>query len=84
MLVNLLVTFVETPNEPIQHGYYYALAFCLTNFVSVIFDLHYKYNMKKVNLRVRAALITLIYDKTLKVRYGFVLNVFLDLLNLLP
>lgn len=52
MLVELLVTYVSHPEQPLVDGIYYTLAFFATSLVSVLFQHHYDYQKKKTNLQV--------------------------------
>ncbi|XP_066936141.1 ATP-binding cassette sub-family C member 10-like isoform X2 [Clytia hemisphaerica] len=67
LLLNFLLSFMENKTEPISHGYYYALALFLSTFLSTILAGHYQYQIRIVNLQIRASLITSIYEKTLSI-----------------
>ena len=67
LLLNLLVKYMENPDEVIWHGYIYALGLFLTTLLSSIFATQFNYHISVVGLRIRAALITTVYRKSLKV-----------------
>lgn len=64
LLLNKLVNFIENVDEPLVHGYYYAIGLFLSTFIGSLFSTHFDYQVNKVNLRVKSALITNIYRKT--------------------
>lgn len=65
ILLNLLVSYMEKKSEPEQNGYWYAsglfLATLLGSFCSTQFD----YNCSVVGYKIRTAIITTIYRKSL-------------------
>ena len=68
LLLNKLVSFMESGDkEPMIHGYYYALGLFLSTLVVAFLATHYDYQMNLIILRMRAALITTIYRKSLAV-----------------
>ncbi|XP_072165776.1 ATP-binding cassette sub-family C member 10-like [Diadema setosum] len=67
LLLNAIVSFMENGKEPMRYGYYYALGLFLSTFLSAMLGTHFNYQITKIQVRVRAALITTIYRKSLAV-----------------
>ena len=68
LLLNALVSFMENGDqEPMIHGYYYALGLFLSTLVIAFMGTHYNYQINVIILRMRAALITAVYRKALAV-----------------
>lgn len=67
VLLNLLVTFMENSSEPAWHGYAYAGLLLACTFLGSLSSTHFSYRINVVGLKIRAALITTIYRKTLAV-----------------
>ncbi|XP_039245421.1 multidrug resistance-associated protein 7 isoform X3 [Pipra filicauda] len=67
LLLNLLVNFMESRQEPLSHGVLYALGLFAGSFLSALLRNQFSYEMNKVTLMVRAALISAIYRKALRV-----------------
>ncbi|NWU78711.1 MRP7 protein, partial [Onychorhynchus coronatus] len=65
LLLNLLVNFMESRQEPLSHGVLYALGLFAGSFLSALLRNQFTYEMNKVTLMVRAALISAIYRKAL-------------------
>eukprot|EP00794_Sanderia_malayensis_P019839 gene19839-21781_t len=67
ILLNLLISFMENKKEPVEHGYYYALGLLVSTLLAALLDAQYSYQVNKVGLQCRAALITTVYEKALAV-----------------
>ncbi|NWS22729.1 MRP7 protein, partial [Pachyramphus minor] len=67
LLLNLLVNFMESRQEPLSHGVLYALGLFAGSFLSALLRNQFSYEMNKVTLMVRAAVISAIYRKALRV-----------------
>ncbi|KAL8565198.1 hypothetical protein ACOMHN_003985 [Nucella lapillus] len=67
ILLNLLLTFIETKKEPEYHGYLYAFGLLLGTFLGTICSTQFDYNSQVVGLKIRCAIITTVYRKALTV-----------------
>lgn len=67
LLLNLLVNFMESRQEPLSHGVFYALGLFAASFLSALLRNQFSYEVNKVTLMVRAAVISAIYRKALRV-----------------
>lgn len=67
IILNLLVTFMETPAEPSWHGYVYAGLLLISTFLASMLATHFNFRICVVGLKLRAALITTVYRKGLAV-----------------
>ena len=67
ILLNLLVSFMETKTEPEHNGYIYAAGLFLSTLLGAFFSSQFDYNCKVVGFKIRTAVITTIYRKTLSV-----------------
>ncbi|NWI59307.1 MRP7 protein, partial [Calyptomena viridis] len=67
LLLNLLVNFMESQQEPLSHGVLYALGLFAGSFLGALLRNQFSYEMNKVMLMVRAAVISAIYCKALRV-----------------
>ncbi|CAH1791548.1 unnamed protein product [Owenia fusiformis] len=65
LLLNLLISYMENKSEPIEHGYLYASGLFLSTFLSAILSSQFTYHVTLVGLKIRAAIITTIYQRTL-------------------
>lgn len=65
LLLNKLVTFIETKQEAMQDGYLYAGGLCAVTLIGAFCNAHFNFLMAKVGLKIRGSLITTIYKKTL-------------------
>ena len=65
LLLNLLVSFMENRNEPVEHGYYYALGLFLSTLLGSLLASQFNYYIQIVGLKIRSAIITAVYQKTL-------------------
>uniref|UniRef100_A0A1Y1JUE0 ABC-type xenobiotic transporter n=1 Tax=Photinus pyralis TaxID=7054 RepID=A0A1Y1JUE0_PHOPY len=65
LLLKKLVSFIEDQSEEMYFGYLYALGLCLTTLLAAFCDTHFNFYMGVVGLKIRAALVTTIYRKTL-------------------
>ncbi|XP_030915277.1 multidrug resistance-associated protein 7 isoform X2 [Geospiza fortis] len=67
LLLNLLVNFMESRQEPLSHGILYALGLFAGSFLGALLRSQFRYEMNKMALMVRAAVISAIYRKALRV-----------------
>ncbi|KFP68816.1 Multidrug resistance-associated protein 7 [Cariama cristata] len=67
LLLNLLVNFMESRQEPLSHGVLYALGLFAGSFLGALLRNQFNYEVNKVTLMVRAAVISAIYRKALRV-----------------
>ncbi|XP_060871850.1 LOW QUALITY PROTEIN: ATP-binding cassette sub-family C member 10-like [Metopolophium dirhodum] len=61
-----LITFVSHHEEPISHGYIYMAGLVLMSLISIVFVSHYEYQKHMLGIKIRGALVTMIYKKTLE------------------
>ncbi|XP_074435930.1 ATP-binding cassette sub-family C member 10 isoform X1 [Larus michahellis] len=67
LLLNLLVNFMESRQEPLSHGVLYALGLFAGSFLGALLRNQFSYEVNKLMLMVRAAIISAIYRKALRV-----------------
>ncbi|NXR48741.1 MRP7 protein, partial [Hippolais icterina] len=67
LLLNLLVNFMESRQEPLSHGVLYALGLFAGSFLGALLRNQFSYEMNKMALMVRAAVISAVYRKALRV-----------------
>ncbi|XP_039915648.1 ATP-binding cassette sub-family C member 10 isoform X1 [Hirundo rustica] len=67
LLLNLLVNFMESRREPLSHGVLYALGLFAGSFLGALLRNQFSYETNKMALMVRAAVISAIYRKALRV-----------------
>ncbi|XP_065061425.1 ATP-binding cassette sub-family C member 10-like [Rhopilema esculentum] len=67
ILLNNLVSFIEKKQEPVEHGYYYAFGLMSSTLVGALLNAQFTYQVNKVRLQCRAALVTTVYEKALSV-----------------
>ncbi|NXB08256.1 MRP7 protein, partial [Cnemophilus loriae] len=67
LLLNLLVNFMESRQEPLSHGVLYALGLFAGSFLGALLRNQFSYEINKMTLMVRAAVISAIYRKALRV-----------------
>jgi len=67
ILLNLLLHFMVDRSLPLWHGYAYTAALLLSTLLGAIFSTHFSYRVAVVGLKFRAALVSMVYDKTLTV-----------------
>ncbi|CAI8012847.1 Multidrug resistance-associated protein 7, partial [Geodia barretti] len=67
LLLYQLVSFIENKQEPMYYGYLFALGLMCSTLVTAILTSHFNYQVNKVGLKVRAALITEVYRKSLSI-----------------
>lgn len=65
ILLNQLVTFIESKSEKKEDGYFFAIGLCLSALVTALCNAHFNFLMAKVGMKIRSAIITLVYRKTL-------------------
>ncbi|XP_072104805.1 ATP-binding cassette sub-family C member 10 isoform X2 [Mobula birostris] len=67
LLLNLLVNFMESGTEQMSKGIWYTLGLFLSTFVGAIILNQFNYQVMMVGMSVRAAIISAIYRKALRV-----------------
>ncbi|XP_066034710.1 ATP-binding cassette sub-family C member 10 isoform X1 [Chamaea fasciata] len=67
LLLNLLVNFMESRQEPLSHGVLYALGLFAGSFLGALLRNQFSYETNKMALMVRGAIISAIYRKALRV-----------------
>ncbi|XP_042318198.1 ATP-binding cassette sub-family C member 10 isoform X2 [Sceloporus undulatus] len=67
LLLNLLVSFMESHKEPLSHGVMYTLGLFAGSFLGAILRNQFSYEINKTMLVVRTAVISAIYQKALRV-----------------
>uniref|UniRef100_A0ACB8GBZ2 Uncharacterized protein n=1 Tax=Sphaerodactylus townsendi TaxID=933632 RepID=A0ACB8GBZ2_9SAUR len=67
LLLNLLVSFMESHQEPLSHGVLYALGLFAGSFLGAIIRNQFSYEVNKMMLMVRTAVISAIYQKAVRV-----------------
>ncbi|XP_029448719.1 multidrug resistance-associated protein 7-like isoform X2 [Rhinatrema bivittatum] len=67
LLLNLLVNFMETREEPLSFGILYAVGLFASSFLGALLRSQFTYEVNKVMLMVRAAVVSSIYCKSLRV-----------------
>lgn len=67
ILLNLLVSYMETKSEKEENGYLYATGLFLATLFGTFLSTQFDYNCKVVGLKVRTAIITTVYRKSLSV-----------------
>ncbi|NXF15449.1 MRP7 protein, partial [Rhodinocichla rosea] len=67
LLLNLLVNFMESRQEPLSNGILYALGLFAGSFLGALLRSQFRYEMNKMALMVRAAVISAIYRKALHI-----------------
>uniref|UniRef100_A0A0A9XHY7 ABC-type xenobiotic transporter n=2 Tax=Lygus hesperus TaxID=30085 RepID=A0A0A9XHY7_LYGHE len=75
LLLKALVQFIEDSSEPISYGYIYAIGLCTASLVGAFCNAHFNYKVTIVTLRMRGALVSLIYRKILSVNKVTLSNV---------
>ena len=68
-LLNLLIAFVEGEG-PVWHGYFITAMFSVVALANAVSDSNYWYRVSLVGLRVRSALSSAIYRKSLALSNG--------------
>ncbi|KAJ8945829.1 hypothetical protein NQ318_008713 [Aromia moschata] len=67
MLLNKLVAFIEDKSEDIKWGYIYALGLMSCTLLASLCDSYFNFLMAVVSLKMRGAIVTTVYRKTLTV-----------------
>ena len=67
LFIYALISFIEDQNEPTRYGIFYASGLVLTTFLSALTGLHFHCQITKVAIKIRAALMTGVYRKSLAV-----------------
>ncbi|XP_069682959.1 ATP-binding cassette sub-family C member 10 [Periplaneta americana] len=65
LLLNKLVTFIETKSEALHEGYLYAAGLFAVTLIGALCNTHFSFLMQEVGLKIRGALVTTVYRKTL-------------------
>uniref|UniRef100_A0A8I5ZL94 ATP-binding cassette sub-family C member 10 n=1 Tax=Rattus norvegicus TaxID=10116 RepID=A0A8I5ZL94_RAT len=66
LLLSLLVGFLEEGQEPLSHGLLYVLGLASGSVISAVLQNQYGYEVRKVTLQARVAVLSILYRKTLK------------------
>ncbi|GAB1301114.1 ATP-binding cassette sub-family C member 10 [Apodemus speciosus] len=66
LLLSLLVGFLEEGQEPLSHGLLYVLGLASGTVMSAVLQNQYGYEIRKVTLQARVAVLSLLYRKALK------------------
>ncbi|XP_066146983.1 ATP-binding cassette sub-family C member 10 [Euwallacea fornicatus] len=67
MLLNRLINFIENKSENLYWGYLFAGSLLGTTLIGTLCDCHFNFIIAKVGFRMRSAIVTMIYKKTLSV-----------------
>ncbi|XP_076649544.1 ATP-binding cassette sub-family C member 10 isoform X2 [Halictus rubicundus] len=65
ILLNKLIGFIEDKNESISYGYLYASLMFISALIGAFCNAHFTFWMSVVGLKIRSAIITLLYRKIL-------------------
>nr|XP_045012154.1 ATP-binding cassette sub-family C member 10 isoform X2 [Jaculus jaculus] len=66
LLLSLLVSFLEDGQEPLSHGLLYALGLAGGAVLGAVLQNQYGYEVRKVTLQVRGAVMSILYHKALQ------------------
>ncbi|XP_051008844.1 ATP-binding cassette sub-family C member 10 [Acomys russatus] len=66
LLLSLLVGFLEEKQEPLSHGLLYVLGLAGGAVISAVLQNQYGYEVRKVTLQARAAVLSILYRKALQ------------------
>ena len=64
-ILGLVIAFVQNPNEPNWKGYSYAVMLGAVGIAAAVCDSKYWYNLSMIGLRIRTAISSAVYKKTL-------------------
>ncbi|RUS92073.1 hypothetical protein EGW08_000097 [Elysia chlorotica] len=67
VILNMLVTFIETRSEELYKGYVFASALFLSTLIGTLCSTQFSYNVQVVAYKLRCALVTTVYRKSLQV-----------------
>ncbi|EFX82733.1 ABC protein, subfamily ABCC [Daphnia pulex] len=67
LVLSALVQFIDNKTEPMIFGYFCAAALCIASFTAALCNVHFNFKVSEISLRMRIALISTIYNKTLRV-----------------
>lgn len=70
MLLHGLVHLIETNGTDVWRGYMYAGLLCVSTLIGSLFNTHYTFKVNKVQVGVRAAVVSTVFEKTLRARIG--------------
>lgn len=70
VLLHELVDLVEKGSTDYSHAYIYAALLCLSNFVGSVCNTQYSFRVSKVQVAVRAAVVTTVFRKSMRKRMG--------------
>ncbi|XP_018013126.1 ATP-binding cassette sub-family C member 10 [Hyalella azteca] len=63
LLLHELVSYVDSKNETLWIGVTYSLCLCLAALIGSLSNVHFNYSMARLNIKVRAAVVTSVYRK---------------------
>ncbi|ERE90649.1 multidrug resistance-associated protein 7 isoform X2 [Cricetulus griseus] len=66
LLLSLLVGFLEEGQEPLSHGLLYVLGLASGSVISAVLQNQYGYEVRKVTLQARVAVLSILYRKALQ------------------
>ena len=67
IILNMLVTFIENRSEELYKGYVFASALFLSTLLATLCSTQFLYNVQVVAYKLRCALVTTVYRKSLQV-----------------
>ncbi|XP_014663259.1 PREDICTED: multidrug resistance-associated protein 7-like [Priapulus caudatus] len=67
ILLHELITFMENTEEPARNGYLYATGLMGSTLLGAMLSVHFSYRVSLVSMKVRAALVTSVYKKSVQV-----------------
>uniref|UniRef100_A0A4W3JSC8 ATP-binding cassette, sub-family C (CFTR/MRP), member 10 n=1 Tax=Callorhinchus milii TaxID=7868 RepID=A0A4W3JSC8_CALMI len=67
LLLSCLVTYMESDSQPVSLGFAYALGLCLSTLTAAFLSNQFSYQVLKVSLEARAAMVCAVYRKALRV-----------------
>ncbi|KAF6211146.1 hypothetical protein GE061_014261 [Apolygus lucorum] len=65
LMLKALVQFIEDSTEPVSYGYIYAVGLCVTALIGAFCNAHFNFKVTVVTLRMRGAIVSLIFRKIL-------------------
>ncbi|XP_033229901.1 multidrug resistance-associated protein 7 isoform X2 [Belonocnema kinseyi] len=65
LILNKLIGFIEDKDEPLSHGCYYAALMFIITLIGSFCTVHFDFWLSLMTLKIRSAIITLVYRKTL-------------------
>ncbi|XP_033125832.1 multidrug resistance-associated protein 7-like [Anneissia japonica] len=67
IFLHALVSYIENSGESTSDGYYYAMGLFFSTLLGAFLGLHFNYQVSKIQVKVRGALISTIYRKSVRV-----------------